>query len=446
MDLDSIWIDFFKILESQELTAVSINTWFKPMKPLKIENNKFYISVSNNFIRERLESSEYYIETIVDILKEITGNIYEIEFSVGDSEIEKVTKNSEELPMDNLIDKSRLLPKYTFDSFVVGKSNEFAHAASLAVAENPLEARANPLFIYGGVGLGKTHLMHAIGHFMLRQNPNKKVLYVTSEQFLNEFINATMQHKNEEFRKKYRQVDLLLIDDIQFIADKEGTQEEFFHTFNELHSANKQIVLTSDKPPNEIEKLEARLSSRFAMGLIVDIIKPDLETRIAILRKKSNLENFNVPEGVITYIAENVKSNIRELEGALSRVAAYGKLTTGVITEETAAIALKDIYESKQKKVINTNLIKEVISKNFNISVEDLNSKKRTRIIAYPRQIAMYLTRELTDLSLPKIGDEFGGRDHSTVIHAYEKILNDMNNDTTFKLKISELKKEIKGE
>ena len=286
--------------------------------------------------------------------------------------------------------------------------------------------------------------MHAIGNFIINQNPKKKILYVTSEQFTNELNNSIQTNKNEEFRNKYRKVDLLLIDDIQFIADKDRTQEEFFHTFNELHEANKQIVLTSDKPPKEIKSLEERLISRFAWGLVVDISPPDLETRIAILRSKADVEGFEVNDDVINYIAENVKSNIRELEGALSRVVAYSKLTNGEITVEMAAIVLSDIFESKKKKIINTKLIKEIISKEYNITTKDLDSKKRTRQIAYPRQIAMYITRQCTDLSLPKIGEEFGGRDHSTVIHAYDKIEKDMDEDPVLKIKINDIIKKIK--
>lgn len=383
------------------------------------------------------------MDLIKRCLYEVSSVHYEIKIITDDEDA-----NNFNFKDDFYIEKSRLNPKYNFENFIVGKSNEFAHAASLAAAEsyeNPEAAHSNPLFIYGGVGLGKTHLMQAIGHFVLSQDSSKKVLYVTSEQFMNELINSIKTGKNEDFRNKYRSVDLLLIDDIQFIADKESTQEEFFHTFNALHDANKQIVLTSDKPPKDIKSLKERLVSRFAWGLIVDIQAPDLETRIAILRSKSDTEGFNVPENVLNFIAHNVRSNIRELEGALTRVKAFSKLANGEITEELAKEALKDIYNTKKKKVINTKLIKEVISKNFDISIDDINSKKRTREIAYPRQIAMYLTRELTDLSLPKIGEEFGGRDHSTVIHAYEKIRKDIERDVSLKIKVRDLIKEIKS-
>lgn len=443
-DLSLIWNEVLNKLEQQSMSAISFNTWYKGMKLKRVdeENKTFYITVPIEFMRTRLTKNSNQLGLVRKCIKEVVKEEYEpIIITEDDDNIYAPKKDDHNLPI------TRLNPKYIFETFVVGKSNEFAHAASLAVAEsyeNPSEAHSNPLFIYGGVGLGKTHLMQAIGHFILQQDPSKKVLYVTSEQFTNELINSIQTNKNEEFRNKYRKVDLLLIDDIQFIADKDRTQEEFFHTFNDLHEANKQIVLTSDKPPKEIKSLEERLISRFAWGLVVDIGPPDLETRIAILRSKADSEGFDVPDNVINFIAQNVRSNIRELEGALSRVMAYSKLTIGEITEETAAIVLKDIYSPKKTKVVTPELIKNTVAKTFRISTDDINSKKRTRAIAYPRQIAMYITRELTDLSLPRIGEEFGGRDHSTVIHAYNKIESDMEEDTSFKIKVNNLMKEIK--
>ena len=330
-----------------------------------------------------------------------------------------------------------------FETFVVGNSNRFAHAASLAVAEAPAKAY-NPLFIYGGVGLGKTHLMHAIGHYVLENNKNAKVVYVSSETFTNELINAIRDDKTVEFRNKYRNIDVLLIDDIQFVAGKERTQEEFFHTFNTLHEANKQIVISSDRPPKEIPTLEDRLRSRFEWGLITDIQAPDLETRIAILRKKAKLENLSIPNDVIVYIANKINTNIRELEGALIRVVAYSSLTGHKINLELAEEALKDIIPQNNKKTVTIELIQQVVAKHFNLKVEDMKTKKRTQAIAFPRQIAMYLCREMTDASLPKIGEEFGGRDHTTVIHAFDKIRKslktDPNLDMTIKKIISELK------
>ena len=335
-----------------------------------------------------------------------------------------------------------LNPKYTFDSFVIGNSNRFAHAASLAVAESPAKAY-NPLFIYGGVGLGKTHLMHAIGHYILQNNPNSKVVYVSSEKFTNELINSIKDDKNEEFRQKYRNVDILLIDDIQFIGGKERTQEEFFHTFNALHDANKQIILSSDRPPKEIPTLEDRLRSRFEWGLIADIQIPDFETRMAILKKKAEVENLNVPNEVMVYIATKIKSNIRELEGALIRIVAYSSLTNRQITVELATEALKDIISKKQGKNITISIIQDIVSSYFDLRVEELKSQRRTRNVSNPRQIAMYLSRKLTDMSLPKIGEEFGGRDHSTVIHAYEKISDNLKTDESLQHTVADIIKKL---
>lgn len=335
-----------------------------------------------------------------------------------------------------------LNPKYTFDSFVIGNSNRFAHAASLAVAESPAKAY-NPLFVYGGVGLGKTHLMHAIGHYILQNNPKSKVVYVSSEKFTNELINSIKDDKNVEFRNKYRNVDVLLIDDIQFIAGKDATQQEFFHTFNALHEANKQIILSSDRPPKEIPTLEDRLRSRFEWGLIADIQPPDFETRIAILKKKADVEGLNIPHDVMVYIATKIKSNIRELEGALIRITAYSSLTNKEISVDLAAEALKDIISNKPSKQVTIDLIQDVVANYYNLRVEDFKSQRRTRNVAYPRQIAMYLCRKLTDTSLPKIGEEFGGRDHTTVIHAYEKISEALKEDEALQEAINEITKKI---
>ncbi|WP_215506509.1 chromosomal replication initiator protein DnaA [Peptoniphilus sp. EMRHCC_23] len=440
-DVKKLWDDAFQLILEENLYESQINTWFRPIQPLAIQGDALILGVSREFVLNHLKkNNNNYKNLIRRVVKEAGGRDLEIQFVLtADGE-------NRSMPAENTAEALyHLNPKYTFDSFVVGQSNQFAHAASLAVAENPIEAHANPLFIYGGVGLGKTHLMHAIGHFMHRNDPNKRILYVTSEQFTNEFIASIQTNRNEEFRRKYRSQDLLLIDDIQFIADKESTMDEFFHTFNELHARDKQIVLTSDKPPKDIQKLEQRLISRFAWGLVVDIQAPDLETRIAILRNKAKSDGFHVPDEVINYIATHVKSNIRELEGALSRVTAYSKLTTGVITEETAATVLKDIYENNRPVKITVERIKDVVCKKYQLTVEQMDSKKRSRPLAYPRQIAMYLTRELTDMSLPKIGQEFGGRDHSTVIHACDKIKDDMEKDTNLFVTIESLKETIKG-
>ena len=441
-NLDSIWSNVLDIIKV-ELTEVSYNTWLKTIIPISISDNNIVLAAPNDFTKGILEGR--YLNLIKNAIKEVTQKEYSIRFIIpGEEQSSTIGQSVIQENQDNN-QRAQLNPKYSFSTFVIGNSNRFAHAASLAVAEAPAQAY-NPLFIYGGVGLGKTHLMHAIGHYILSQSPDTKVVYVSSEKFTNELINSIREYRNEEFRNKYRNVDVLLVDDIQFIAGKEGTQEEFFHTFNALHEANKQIIISSDRPPKEIPTLEDRLRSRFEWGLIADIQAPDLETRIAILRKKANIENIEVSDEVMQYIATMIQSNIRELEGALIRVVAYSSLTNKEITVELAEEALKDIISNNQPRQITVDLIKEEVSNNFNIKMEDFNSKKRTRAIAYPRQIAMYLTRELTDLSLPKIGDEFGGRDHTTVIHACDKISTEISQDNEIKEKIEYIIDRLKGD
>lgn len=335
--------------------------------------------------------------------------------------------------------KSILNEKYTFDTFVIGKGNQMAHAAALVVAEDP-GSIYNPLFFYGGVGLGKTHLMHAIGHQMLLKRPNAKIKYVSSENFTNDFITSIQKNKMEDFRNEYRNVDLLLVDDIQFLVNKEGTQEEFFNTFEELYRNNKQIVLTSDRLPNEIPTLPERLVSRFAWGLSVDITPPDLETRTAILRKKAEAERLEIPDDTLSYIAGQIDSNIRELEGALVRVQAFATMQNSDITTSLAAEAIKALKSSHGSTQVSILQIQEEVAKYYHIHVNDLKGKKRVKGIVVPRQIAMYLSRELTDSSLPKIGGEFGGKDHTTVIHAHEKIQHLVETDPTIKNEIAEIK------
>lgn len=337
----------------------------------------------------------------------------------------------------------QLNEKYTFDTFVIGSGNRFAHAASLAVAEAPAKAY-NPLFIYGGVGLGKTHLMHAIGQYVQDQNLGTRIAYVSSERFTNDFINSIRDNKTVEFRNKYRNIDVLLIDDIQFLAGKEQTQEEFFHTFNALHNDQKQIIISSDRPPKEIPTLEDRLRSRFEWGLITDITPPDLETRIAILRKKANAEQLDVSNEVMLYIASQIDTNIRELEGALTRVIAYANLVGRPIDPNVAAEALHNIMPVAEPRKVTIRDIQESVSKHFNLPFDDLKAKKRTKSIAFPRQIAMYLSREMTESSLPKIGEEFGGRDHTTVIHAHEKISMLIKSDGETGKVIEQIKHELK--
>lgn len=442
MDIVSLWDKTLQLIKG-ELSPPSFNAFFKQIKPLQIQSNTLILLVPNDFTKGILE--DRYLNLIESSVNQLSLKKYNIQFVLSENEVKGLDKDHN-IEEDNKSKKNypNLNPKYTFDTFVIGNSNRFAHAACVAVAEAPARAY-NPLFLYGGVGLGKTHLMHAIGHHIMEQKKDPKVVYVSSEKFTNELINSIKDDRNEEFRNKYRNVDVLLIDDIQFIAGKERTQEEFFHTFNSLHEANKQIIISSDRPPKEIPTLEDRLRSRFEMGLITDIQAPDFETRMAILRKKAQMENIDVPNEVTVYIAKNIKSNIRELEGALTRVVAYSSLTNRTISFELASEALKDIITTSKHEEITVNRIKEKVSSVFSVKMEDFNSKKRTRSISYPRQVAMYLSRELTDLSLPKIGEEFGGRDHTTVIHAHDKIAKDIENNEDFKEKINKIILDLKG-
>ena len=415
-NLDTIWE---KTLESVSpyLSKPSFETWLKPTKPISLDGNILIIEVPNDFARDWLESR--YAPLLTSTIKELIEEDIEIKFVTPNQSNHDVKKNM--VPTINVPQPSILNQKYTFESFVVGESNRFAHAASLAVAEAPGKAY-NPLFIYGGVGLGKTHLMQAIGHYVLKHSPDYRVVYVSSEKFTNELINAIRFNRTPQFRDTYRTVDLILVDDIQFFAGKESTQEEFFHTFNTLYESGRQIVISSDRPPKEIPTLEDRLRSRFEWGLITDIQAPDLETRIAILRKKASAEGWYLPNEVIVHIADQINSNIRELEGALIRIIAFASFHNRQISLELANEVLKDVISSSSAKRVTIPLIQQTVADFFNIEIEDLKAQRRTKNVTYPRQIAMYLVRELTDYSLPKIGDEFGGRDHTTVIHACEKI------------------------
>lgn len=428
----------------ERLNFHSFNTWIISMEPIAFLDDILYIQVPNHFSRDWL--NDRYAPLIKNTLQDILEKQVDIKFLLeGESPPSESLHKKIYQPGNNLdeLKYSYLNPKYTFDTFVVGNSNRFAHAASFAVAESPARAY-NPLFIYGGVGLGKTHLMHAIGHYIREHDPSSTVAYVTSEKFTNDLINAIKDDQTVEFRTKYRSMDILLIDDIQFLAGKERTQEEFFHTFNTLYEANKQLIISSDRPPKEIPTLEDRLRSRFEWGLITDIQPPDLETRIAILRKKAQLEGLEVPDDTISFIANRIQSNIRELEGALIRVIAMSSLNKQEMTLELAQEALKDILPASKPKPITVDSIQKTVADYFGIRVEEFKTKKRTRAIAYPRQIAMYLSRELTDLSLPKIGERFGGRDHTTVIHAHEKIARELNSDPSLQNIIKELNQKIK--
>lgn len=446
-NIEELWLSTLESIK-EKVSKPSYDTWLKNTSADSITDDTLIVSAPNEFARDWLESR--YTDLISDALFEVTGAKLKTKFIIPESEgsIDDTVQTNKKVPRVNQHDngefpKTMLNDKYTFDTFVIGTGNRFAHAASLAVAEAPAKAY-NPLFIYGGVGLGKTHLMHAIGHYVLDHNPSAKVVYLSSEKFTNEFINSIRDNKAVNFRNKYRSVDVLLIDDIQFLAGKEQTQEEFFHTFNTLHEESKQIIISSDRPPKEIPTLEDRLRSRFEWGLITDITPPDLETRIAILRKKAKAEGLDIPNEVMLYIANQIDTNIRELEGALIRVVAYSSLINKDVDASLAAEALKDIIPSSRPKVVTIAAIQEIISERYNIRLDEFAAKKRTKSVAFPRQIAMYLSRELTDFSLPKIGEEFGGRDHTTVIHAHEKISKLLSTDELLHRDIEEIKERLK--
>ena len=437
--LETIWRELQDSYR-KEMNPVSYNTWIEPAKPLSFQNKQLIIEVptmiQKNYWEKNLASK--ILETFYMMSGEEILPIF-----VTPDEAESLMKGQKEKQPEIIEEsnhsKALLNNKYTFDTFVIGKGNQMAHAAALVVAEDP-GSIYNPLFFYGGVGLGKTHLMHAIGHQMLLKRPHAKIKYVSSENFTNDFITSIQKNRMEEFRNEYRTVDLLLVDDIQFLVNKEGTQEEFFNTFEELYRNNKQIVLTSDRLPNEIPTLPQRLVSRFAWGLSVDITPPDLETRTAILRKKAEAENLEIPDDTLSYIAGQIDSNIRELEGALVRVQAFAAIQSVDITTSLAAEALKALKSSQHLSQVSILKIQEDVAKYYHLQIKDLKGKKRVKNIVVPRQIAMYLSRELTDNSLPKIGAEFGGKDHTTVIHAHEKIQRLMKQDLTIQNEIAEIK------
>ena len=433
-----------KELLRNEMVGFSYDLWIKDLYYHSFTDNDIVFAVPTTFIKEYLETK--YADIIQKAYAYLTNKSFNISFVAlkkDDSGEEEISKEVVSTPSQNrqAYTNTSLNPRYTFDSFVVGNNNRLAHAAALAVTEAP-GASYNPLFLYGGAGLGKTHLMHAIGNEILKNNKNFKVLYVTSEKFTNEFVNAIKDNTNEKFRNKYRNIDVLLIDDIQFIAKKDGTQEEFFHTFNALHESGKQIVISSDKPPKDIQLLEERLKSRFEWGLIADISAPDYETRLAILRKKADLDNIIIDDDILANIATRIDSNIRELEGALTKIVAHASIYNMPITKEMAEESIHDMV-SKKEKVISVGYIQEVVAKYFGIDVKDLKSSKKSNDIVFPRQIAMYLCRVVANSSFPKIGDEFGKRDHTTVMHAYKKIDKEMKSNPNTKLIVDNVKKTL---
>lgn len=434
------------VKKEHDISDIAFDTFLRPLEIYGVENNTVYILVPFEQLGPSYISKKYSLPLKVAIA-EITGIEYKIEFIMPE-QTKNIKKSYGKTNTNSIYDrteKTNLNSNYTFDTFVVGSNNRFAHSASLAVAESPGEAY-NPLYIYGGPGLGKTHLMHSIGHFVLEKNPNAKIIYVTSEEFTNEVIesirsgNASAMNK---FREKYRTIDVLMIDDVQFIIGKESTQEEFFHTFNALHSAGKQIILTSDKPPKDMETLEERIRSRFEWGLMADIGTPDYETRMAILRKKVESDDLILSDEILNYIASNIKSNIRELEGALNKLLAYSNLEKTEITMDIAIKELQNIITPDKPREITPQLIIEVVSEHFQISLDQMISKNRSNDIAKPRQIAMYLCKNMTDTPLDSIGSMLGGRDHSTIIHGIKKISDEYESNQNTRSLIETIKKKI---
>ena len=441
------WDEILMTVKTEhDISDIAFNTFLRPLEFYGVENNTVYILVPSEQLGLSYISKKYYLPLKVAIT-EITGTEYEIKFILPEQTNQVsigARKGNKPIYSENAA-RSNLNSNYTFDTFVVGSNNRFAHSASLAVAESPGEAY-NPLYIYGGPGLGKTHLMHSIGHFILEKNPNANIIYVTSEEFTNEVIesirsgNASAMNK---FREKYRTIDVLMIDDIQFIIGKESTQEEFFHTFNVLHSAGKQIILSSDKPPKEMKTLEERFRSRFEWGLIADIQPPDYETRMAILKKNAESYNKEIKEEIFDYIATNIKSNIRELEGAYNKVIAFAKLNNVEITLDNVEEALKDIISPNVVRQVTPKLIVDIVAEHFGITPEDILSKRRNSEFVQPRQICMYLCRHLTEESLQNIGKALGKKDHTTVIHGIDKITEEIVHNEELKNKIDIIKKKI---
>lgn len=443
MDMEELWSKTREVLRA-EVNAVVYNSLLgsNNLVPALLDGDTLVLRVVMDNLK-LLITNQWY-STIVRALSQVAGHQMDVEILTQEEiEARPQLKQKAVEEQETVLESSVALnPKYTFETFVVGSGNRFAHAAALSVATDPAHSY-NPLFIYGGVGLGKTHLMHAVGNFIREHDPSKRILYIPGETFTNELISAIQQGRNIQFRNRFRSVDVLMVDDIQFIAGKESTQEEFFHTFNTLHTAGKQIILTSDRPPQEIARLEDRLKSRFAWGLTCDIKKPDVETRIAILREKARQENITMDEDVYEAIATRVESNIRELEGSLTRLVAYAQLTNRPITVQLCEEALHDIFAKKVRKEVTAQVIMQAVANYYSITVDDLIRPTRRREISVPRQIAMYITRDLTNLSLPQIGQVFGNRDHTTVLHGCNQIANAIKNDPSMASVVNDLKEII---
>ncbi|MFA5621268.1 MAG: chromosomal replication initiator protein DnaA [Thermovirgaceae bacterium] len=435
---DRVWREILEIAE-ENLPKGATDIWLKTCLPTSLEGKVLTLDVPNVFVREQIQSRFIEKLTALAVQKDLAEKII---LEVGGGAKKDEIKRAERISRETERPRNGLNPDYQFDSFVVGKSNRLAHAASLAVAESPGIAY-NPLFFWGGVGLGKTHLLHAIGNFVARHNEGIKISYISSEKFINEFILSIQNNKTHEFKQKYRGVDVLLIDDIHFLANKESTQEEFFHTFNSLHDAKKQIVLTSDKPPKDIHNIEERLVSRFEWGLVTDIQPPDLETRIAILKKKAALKNYFIPNDVVDFLAQNIPSNIRELEGSLNSVMFFAELNNESVTVENASRWLKDLIRRSSRGQVTIDLIQQVTAESFGIPVSSLSGNKRTSEIALARQVAMYLSRELTGTTLQQIGYAFNRKDHTTVIHACRKIEEFIRKDPNMKGMVDNLREKL---
>ena len=438
IDKETLWEQACALLV-QNMNYVSYTTWVEDnMVPVALDGNTLVISVKMEGMISMIQKK--YLPLIEKCLSESAGEQMKARL-MGKNAAEVLVHPDEE---DHDDSDPHLNPKYTFENFVLGDANRFAYAAALAVAESPTEAY-NPLFIYGGVGLGKTHLMQAIGHFVRQNDPQKKIMYITSESFTNEMISAIQQKKTYEFREKIRKVDVLMVDDIQFIAGRESTQREFFNTFNELYNDNKRIVLTSDKPPKDIQRLEERLCSRFEWGLVADIQRPDVDTWLAILKGKAKQENISVPDDVLQMIAVQIDSNVRELEGCLSRLVAFSNMTGRPITPELCEEAMKGVLDQKRHKQVTAELIMNTASDFYGLTLNDLTGPTRKREITVPRQIAMYLTREMTGMSLPQIGNAFGGRDHTTVMHSCKTVEAAMVTNPNLRLVVDEIKRLVKN-
>ena len=448
--VENLWEDVLSVLKPQ-MNDESFDLWFRPIKALSMEGGRLVLQVPNAFFADWLR--DHYQARIESLLRERSGEAINLSFSVL-RPVEDLIKSGSPAPAPAPMVvrgptapplETHLNTRYTFEAFVVGHSNRFAQAASQAVAKDPGKAY-NPLFLYGGVGLGKTHLMHAIGHHLLQMNPRARVLYTTSEKFINEFIDSLRFEKMHQFRNKYRGLDCLLIDDIQFLVNKESSQEEFFYTFNTLYDSRKQIVITSDRPPKEIPTLQERLITRFEWGVVADIQAPELETRIAILRDKADGENLFVPDDVLLFLASHIRSNIRELEGSLIRVVAHASLTGVPLTVDSANEVLRDVMAREEAAdPVSIEKIQEVVARHYHLDLHDMKSKRRTDAIAFPRQIAMYLARTLTDMSTTQIGDIFGGKDHTTVMHATQKVKSRLETDPFFTALVNKIIQEIRS-